>query len=142
MNFKPIVVDQKLKRQMYICWALSPFPLVLAYLMDLAWLPAIGISYWLLFGPFIFRVKTQYSDHFEKPLNQLRLEGKMLHVKQHQVEIAKVHKVAIDRINADTAFIDFPYTMYGKLQFSFPAKELPAVKQFFQQNCAEIQIIS
>lgn len=86
-------------------------------------------------------IKVQYPDHFEEPLSQLRLEGKMLHVKQHQVEITDVSKVVIDQLNDRIAFIDFPYNMYGKLKFSFPLEQLPAVKTFFRQHCPHIEII-
>ncbi len=86
-------------------------------------------------SPFMNSMNVQYPDRFEEPLSQLRLEGKMLHVKQHQLEITNVSKVAIDKMNDRTAFIDFPYNMYGKLKFSFPVEQLPAVKSFFRQHC-------
>jgi hypothetical protein len=142
MTFKEMMADKKIKRRAFICWGLSLFPIFLTMFTSLPWHSALVYSAWLLFAPFLYEVKVQYPDHFEEPLSQLRLEGKMLHVKQHQLEIADVSKVAIDKMNDRTAFIDFPYNMYGKLKFSFPLEQLPAVKSFFRQHCPHIQIVS
>lgn len=142
MTFKEMMADKKIKRRVCICWGLSLFPIFLTMFTSLPWHSALVYSAWLLFAPFLYEVKVQYPDHFEEPLSQLRLEGKMLHVKQHQLEIADVSKVAIDKMNDRTAFIDFPYNMYGKLKFSFPLEQLPAVKSFFRQHCPHIQIVS
>jgi hypothetical protein len=142
MTFKEMMADKKIKRRACICWGLSLFPIFLTMFTSFPWHSALVYSAWLLFAPFLYEVKVQYPDHFEEPLSQLRLEGKMLHVKQHQLEIADVSKVAIDKMNDRTAFIDFPYNMYGKLKFSFPLEQLPAVKSFFRQHCPHIQIVS
>jgi hypothetical protein len=142
MTFQEIMADKKTKHQAYICWSLSMLALLLPVFADIPWHSAVIFSAWLIFAPFMKSMNVQYPDHFEDPLSQLRLEGKMLHVKQHQVEVAYVNKVAIDKINQHTAFIDFPYNMFGKLKFSFPTQQLPAVKAFFQQHCPHIQIIS
>ncbi len=142
MNFKEMMADKKIKRQAYICWSLSIVSLLLPVFADIPWNSAVMFSAWLIFAPFLNSMNVQYPDHFEQPLSQLRLEGKMLHVKQHQLEIADVSKVAIDKMNDHTAFIDFPYNMFGKLKFSFPVEQLPAVKTFFRQHCPHIQIIS
>ncbi len=141
MTFKEIMADQKVKRRAYLCWSLSLLPILWSVFAGLPWHSAVLYTTWLVLAPFMYSIKVQYPDHFEDPLSQLRLEGKMLHVKQHQVEIAQVSKVAIDQMNDHTAFIDFPYNMFGKLKFSFPATELPAVKAFFRQHCPDIQII-
>jgi hypothetical protein len=142
MTFKEIMADKKVRRWAYLSWGLSPWPVVWFLYADPTWHLALLYSLWLISAPFSFRKQQPFPDFFEDPLSQLRLEGKMLHVKQHQVEVAYVNKVAIDKINQHTAFIDFPYNMFGKLKFSFPTQQLPAVKAFFQQHCPHIQIIS
>ncbi len=141
MTFKEMMADRKIKRQAYMCWSLSIVSLLLPVFIDVPLQSALMFSGWLIFFPFMNIIKVQYPDHFEEPLSQLRLEGKMLHVKQHQVEITDVSKVVIDQLNDRIAFIDFPYNMYGKLKFSFPLEQLPAVKTFFRQHCPHIEII-
>ncbi|MBU1621694.1 MAG: hypothetical protein KJ556_19990 [Gammaproteobacteria bacterium] len=146
MTFKEIMADTKAKRWACLSWSASLLLLVYFFYAEKDLLLFTPLIYSLLLAVLPFTNKNHthqlFPEYFDDPLSQLRLEGEMLHVKQHQLTLANVNKVAIDQLDDTKAFIDFPYTMYGKLKFSFPAKELPAVKAFFQQHCPDIQIIS
>ena len=146
MTFKEIMADKKAKRWACLSWSGSVLILVSMFFIDhdQFWFTPLIYSFLLAIQPFLYREQSHqlFPEYFENPLNQLRLEGNMLHVKQHQLEMTDVSKVAIDKMNEHTAFIDFPYNMYGKLKFSFPLEQLPAVKTFFRQHCPHIQIVS
>lgn len=146
MTFKEIMADKKAKRWACLSWSGSLLLLVYLFYAEQgqAWFTPLLYAVGLAILPFTNKNHAHhfFHEYFDDPLSQLRLEGEMLHVKQHQLTLANVNKVAIDQLDETKAFIDFPYTMYGKLKFSFPAKELPAVKAFFQQHCPDIQIIS
>ncbi|MDR7122263.1 hypothetical protein [Rheinheimera soli] len=145
MTFKEIMADKKAKHWACLSWGGSLLLLVYFLYAEQDLLLFTPLIYSLLLAVLPFTQKNQtyqlFPEYFDDPLSQLRLEGEMLHVKQHQLTLANVNKVAIDQLDETKAFIDFPYTMYGKLKFSFPAKELPTVKAFFQQHCPDIQII-
>lgn len=146
MTFKQILADKKAKRWAFLSWSASALLLLSMFYVELGqlWFTPFVYSILLAVLPFSNNNKNHqlFPEFFDDPFSQLRLEGEMLHVKQHQVEAVNVKKVAIDKLDDTKAFIDFPYTMYGKLKFSFPLEQLPAVKAFFHQRCPQIEIIS
>jgi hypothetical protein len=146
MTLKQIMANKKARRWAYLSWSGSLLLLVSMFYVELDqfWFTPLIYSLLLAIQPFTYREQSLqlFPEYFENPVSQLRLEGQMLHVKQHQLVVTDVHKVAIDQLDETKAFIDFPYNMYGKLKFSFPLEQLPAVKSFFRQHCPHIQIVS
>jgi hypothetical protein len=146
MTFNQIMADTKARRWACLSWSGSVLLLIYSFYAEQGqfWFTPLIYSFLLAIQPFTYREQSHqlFPEYFETPFSQLRLEGQMLHVKQHQLAVSDVHKVAIDQMDETKAFIDFPYNMYGKLKFSFPLEQLPAVKTFFRQHCPHIQIIS
>lgn len=74
-------------------------------------------------------------------LTELKLEQDVLHVQQRQLKVDTIKKVALDQLDKDYAFIDFPFNVYRATSMRFPAKQLPAVKAWIQQHLPQAEII-
>lgn len=86
------------------------------------------------------------QQHYVQPLvsdvlAELKLEQDVLHVQQRQLKIDTIKKVAVDQLDKDYAFIDFPFNVYRATAMRFPAEQLPAVKTWLQQHLPQAEII-
>jgi len=86
------------------------------------------------------------AQHYVQPLvsdvlAELKLEQDVLHVQQRQLKVDTIKKVALDQLDKDYAFIDFPFNVYRATFMRFPAEQLPAVKAWIQQHLPQAQII-
>ncbi len=86
------------------------------------------------------------QQHYVQPLvsdvlAELKLEQDVLHVQQRQLKVDTIKKVAVDQLDKDYAFIDFPFNVYRATAMRFPAEQLPAVKTWLQQHLPQAEII-
>lgn len=86
------------------------------------------------------------AQHYVQPLvsdvlAELKLEQNVLHVQQRQLKVDTIKKVALDQLDKDYAFIDFPFNVYRATFMRFPAEQLPAVKAWIQQHLPQAEII-
>lgn len=72
---------------------------------------------------------------------ELKIEQDWLHVKQRQFKVADIKSVALDQLDNENAFIDFPFNVYRAAAMRFPASQLPTVKAWVQQNLPQAEII-
>ncbi|WP_423187937.1 hypothetical protein ACO1PK_06890 [Alishewanella sp. d11] len=86
--------------------------------------------------------QQRYEQEFVPDvMAELKIEQDMLHVKQRQLKLADIKTVALDQLDKDYAFIDFPFNVYRATAMRFPAEQLPAVKTWLQQHLPQAEII-
>lgn len=74
-------------------------------------------------------------------LAELKLEHDMLHVKQRQLKVSEVKKIALDKLDDEYAFIDFPFNIYRAVAMRFPIAQLPALTAWLDANLPDAEII-
>lgn len=101
---------------------------------------AINVSIQALF---IGALPNKHFDQEFVPdvMAELKIEQDMLHVKQRQFKVTDIKKVALDQLDNENAFIDFPFNVYRAAAMRFPASQLPAVKAWVQQHLPQAEII-
>lgn len=103
-------------------------------------LVAINVSIQALF---IGAFPNKHFDHEFVPdvMAALKIEQDVLYVKQRQLKVTDIKKVALDQLDNEYAFIDFPFNVYRAAAMRFPAAQLPTVKAWVQQHLPQAEII-
>lgn len=86
------------------------------------------------------------NKHFDQEfvpdvMAELKIEQDVLHVKQRQLKVTDIKKVALDQLDNDYAFIDFPFNVYRAAAMRFPVTQLPTVTAWLQQHLPHAEII-
>lgn len=81
------------------------------------------------------------GEFFADPLSQVSITGTTLTVKQHQLDVAAINKVVLDRLDDNEGLLDFPFNRHQKTAMRFPAEQLPAVRQWLQTHLPKATII-
>jgi len=72
---------------------------------------------------------------------QLKREQDVLHVKQRQLQVQQIKKVALSKLDEQQALLDFPFNLYRAAAMRFPAKQLPALKTWLAAELPQAEII-
>lgn len=72
---------------------------------------------------------------------QLKREQDVLHVKQRQLRVQQIKKVALNKLDEQQALLDFPFNFYRAAAMRFPASQLPAVKHWLATELPQAEII-
>lgn len=89
----------------------------------------------------VFPQKQFEQEFVPDVMAELKIEQDWLHVKQRQFKVADIKSVALDQLDDENAFIDFPFNVYRAAAMRFPASQLPTVKAWVQQHLPQAEII-
>lgn len=87
--------------------------------------------------------KKQHEPYLTTDIfSQLKCEQGVIYIREQQLSINKVKKVALDKLDEKYAFIDFPFNIYRAAAVRFPLSQLPEIHLWLQQHLPDAEIIS
>ena len=72
---------------------------------------------------------------------QLKREQDVLHVKQRQLKVQEIKKVALSKLDEQQALLDFPFNLYRVTAMRFPAAQLAALQAWLATELPQAEII-
>lgn len=86
--------------------------------------------------------KKQHEPYLTTDIfSQLKCDQDIVYIRDRQLPIHQVKKVALDQFDKDYALIDFPFNIYRAAAVRFPLSQLPQIQCWLQQHLPDAEII-